>query len=346
MPAPHGDPDEHRDAPDEHRGEPDEYRGTPAPHSNDLPVAGGAMTLPGPLGYVADELRANWRDEFWWRNRLLHRVVGPVQGLVYGTDGIDVLAEDWDILLVLDACRVDYFEEVADPDTFDDYRVVTSRASATAEWVNEHFAGREFGDVVYVNSNPHISKNAPGAFHHVYDLWSGETFDEEAHTVFPETVNEWARRADEEYPDKRLIVHYNQPHGPYVGDVPMTWDTDLARGSGEALKKGLVTESEFRAAYRANLEYVLPLARELAGELTGRSVITADHGELFGKRQFPLGVKAYAHPMGLRDPDLVRVPWAVVEDDECRQIEDDGVSEVEYDSAELDERLRDLGYRT
>lgn len=299
------------------------------------------------LKHIADEVRQNYDDGFWWRNRFLHRIVGPIQHrMIYRDEGIDVVAEDWDVLIVLDACRADYFTEVADTAEFDEFRVVTSRASATAEWVNEHFAGREFGDIVYINSNPHISQNAPGSFHHVYDLWSGETFDEKTGTVFAETVNEYAKRADREFPDKRLIVHYNQPHGPYVGDIPLDWDLTVAGGSGRALNQCLVTEDEFRAAYRSNLEYVLPYATDLASDLTGRTVITADHGELFGKPQSPFGVRAYAHPPGLRDPDLVRVPWAVVDDEERRNVVSEGVETVRYDQAQINDRLQDLGYMT
>jgi hypothetical protein len=142
-----------------------------------------------------------------------------------------------------------------------------------------------------------------------------------------------------------LIVHYNQPHGPYIGEDRIEWDYDLARGSGEALKKGLVTESEFQAAYKTNLEEALPTALELADRLTGRTVITADHGELFGKRQFPIPVRAYAHPPGLRDPDLVRVPWAVIENDVRKEIVDEGTRITQAESDDVEERLKDLGYK-
>lgn len=297
------------------------------------------------IRYLSDEIRSNYDDVFWWRNRLLHRVVGPLQGVIYGTHGIDVMAEDWDNLVILDACRADTSQEVADLDEFDEFRVVTSKASATPEFVQKTFVGEEFGDTVYVNSNPHISRDAPGAFHDRYDLWS-VAFDEEYGTVMPETAKEWGLKAASEHPNKRLIVHYNQPHGPYIGDERITWDYDIARGSGEALKKGLVTESEFRAAYRANLVEALPTALELASKLTGRTVITSDHGELFGKRQFPIPIRAYAHPPGLRDPDLVRVPWAVIEGDDRKQIVDEGTTTETASSEAVDERLQDLGYKT
>lgn len=297
------------------------------------------------IQYLVEEIRSNYDDTFWWRNRFLHRVIGPVQKMIYGTDGLDVMDEDWDNLIILDACRADSFEEVADLNHFDEYRVVTSKASATPEFVAAHYAGQEFGDTVYVNSNPHISRDAPDAFHDRYDLWS-EAFDEEYGTVMPDTTRDWAIEAEQEYPNKRLIVHYNQPHGPYIGEDRITWDYDLARGSGEALKKGLVTEEAFRRAYRSNLEIALPTAIELAEQLTGRTVITADHGELFGKRQFPIPIRAYAHPPGLRDPDLVRVPWAVIDGDERKSITDDGVRDQQAAADAVEERLEDLGYKT
>jgi len=297
------------------------------------------------ITYAIDEISGNYDDTFWWRNRFLHRVVGPAQGIVYGRGGIDVMAEDWDNLIILDACRADTFERIAEVQVFDDYRRVTSKASATPEFVEKTFTGREFGDTVYINSNPHISRDAPGSFHHRYDLWS-EDFDEEHGTVLPETSKKWAIKAESEHPNKRLIVHYNQPHGPYVGDERLEWNHSKARGSGEALQKGLVTESEFRAAYDANLKVALPTALELAEELTGRTVITADHGELFGKRQFPIPIRAYAHPPGLRDPDLTTVPWAVINGDARKAVVDDGTTVERADNDSVEQRLEDLGYKT
>jgi hypothetical protein len=255
------------------------------------------------------------------------------------------MAEDWDTLIILDACRADYFEDVADLSVFDKYRVVTSKASATPEFVARQFSGREFGDTVYVNSNPHISRDAPGSFHHRYDLWV-DAFDDETSTVLPETARDWGLKAAAEYPNKRLIIHYNQPHGPYIGPNRIEWDYEVARGSGEALKKGLVTEEAFRAAYKSNLELALPTAIEVAEQVPGRTVITADHGELFGKRQFPIPIRAYAHPPGLRDSDLVTVPWAVIDNGTEKQIIDDGVSISRAESDEVNERLADLGYKT
>lgn len=66
---------------------------------------------------------------------------------------------------------------------------------------------------------------------------------------------------------------------------------------------------------------------------------------MFGKRQFPIPVRAYAHPPGLRDPDLVRVPWAVIENEKRKKIVDEGTSVSEVDSGIVNKRLEDLGYK-
>lgn len=305
---------------------------------------GSVSRLTGLVSTIYNELLENYDDGFWLRNRVQHRILGPIQKVVYGKNGIDVMAEDWDNLLILDACRADYFEEVADMTEFDDYRQVTSQASATPEWVRKNFTGKEFGDTVYVNGNPHVSKESPAAWHRLIDVWAND-FDDEAGTVMADDLAEHAKSAADDYPNKRLIVHFNQPHGPYVGDIPLEFERIPGRGSGQALAEGVITEEEFRQAYRSNLEYVLPHARRLADDLPGKSVITADHGELFGKRLFPIPIRGFAHPMGLRDPDLVTVPWAVVDGDKRKQVIDDGTSESEIDCDVADERLSALGYK-
>lgn len=45
----------------------------------------------------------------------------------------------------------------------------------------------------------------------------GETeFDEKMQTVLPKRIVEIAIEANENYPNKRLIVYFMQPHAPFV----------------------------------------------------------------------------------------------------------------------------------
>ena len=51
---------------------------------------------------------------------------------------------------------------------------------------------------------------------------------------------------------------------------------------------------------------------ELVKELKGKTVITADHGQLFGKRILLLFTVS-GHPWGVHVNELVKVPWVVFE---------------------------------
>jgi hypothetical protein len=98
-------------------------------------------------------------------------------------------------------------------------------------------------------------------------------------------------------------------------------------------------------AYRETLNYVLDVAWPLAEDFDGKTVFTADHGNMFGEWATPFPVRLYCHPNGLRYQELVEVPWGVVKGDR-RRIVDGGIhSQSDASEADIDQRLRDLGYR-
>jgi hypothetical protein len=305
------------------------------------------------LQYGYRELSEHYDDRHWWRGRIKNRVVSPIHTRVHpGYDGsVKVMEEDWDNLLILDACRADAFEEVADLTSFDSYRRATSTGSATPEWTERNFAGQSFGDTVYVSANPHTTKLAGDSFHGLVEVWR-DAYDDEFGAVYPEDVTEAAIDACRD--DKRLVVHYIQPHPPFV-EQPFDyqfrgWD-QLVEGDGEsadvgfwqALEEGLLTRDEVWDAYRTNLDHVLDEALKLDDAIDGRTVITSDHGTLFGERLWPVPMRSYSHARGLRHPDLVDVPWAV-SDGTHRSVVDDGTNPVGVDDDEIRDRLADLGY--
>lgn len=240
-------------------------------------------------------------------------------------DAIDVHEADWDNLIVLDGCRADAFERVAELGRFDDYRSVVSLGSHSSEWTRRNFAGRAFGDTVYLSANPHTSKLAGDSFHAIVEMWNRE-FDEAVGTVHPEDMAAAAPEAHGEYPNKRLIAHFMQPHGPFVGsDIPEDEHED-----------------RYWEAYDQNLAHVLDIVYDLLDNLSGRTVVTADHGQI---GPYPvldvLGLSG--HKPGLRHPGLVVVPWATV-DGERRRILDGVTATAGTDNVR--QRLRDLGYQT
>lgn len=132
---------------------------------------------------------------------------------------ISIMEEDWDHLIILDACRYDYFEKVYKSYLDGKLRKVISPASHTKEWIKKVFKGK-YNDIVYVSANPLINSLGVGDFdarrhfYKVIDVWD-RGWDKKIEMVPPENVNKAALIVKDDYLDKRLIIHYVQPHGPY-----------------------------------------------------------------------------------------------------------------------------------
>lgn len=318
----------------------------------------------------------NWNDSAFWRGVALPFVVNtaliePYFAHVNPQAGVDMMAEDWDNLVILDACRYDLFTA---RNTIDgDLQTRRSPGSNTAEFLQETFAGESFPDTVYVTANPQVSVRLDDPFHRTIPVWR-DGWDEELNTVPPGTMVEATRAAHEEYPDKRIVSHWVQPHYPFIGErgrellgrqagielsKRMADDTDADATSDhhtawDMLRRDTASLGAVKTAYAENLDLALPHVAELLDDLDGRSVVTADHGNLLGERPSPCPVpfKLYGHPPGVHADALVTVPWLVVEGESRREVvAEKPESDVESDrddgskSAEqATERLEHLGY--
>jgi hypothetical protein len=327
------------------------------------------MNLKEKVRYVYDGLKRGYDDPHWWRARVLEFLVSPIHTRLYPRrDGaVDVMDEDWDTLIVLDACRADLFEQHTNLSDFDEYRREVSRGSTTLEWVEQNFAGESYGDTVYITTNPYVSLAAGEAFHELVELWVDE-FDDELNTVPPDRVVTAAKRVHEEYPDKRIVVHFMQPHHPFVPspelqfdgwhvagyddwreDAGNTTDENDETGIGtpwEALSTGVVSREAVWNAYGSNLDLALDAVDELLGDIEGRVVVTSDHGNMLGERTFPFPLRVYGHPIGIRNSELVEVPWAVVQRGNRRKIKLDSTYSASSDDEEtIEDRLEALGYK-
>lgn len=297
----------------------------------------------------------------------------------------DVIAEDWDNLLLCDACR---FDMLSARNLDGELQERTSAGSHSWEFMEFNFAGRQLHDTVYVTANPHTYWLEKDVFHATVNLIE-HRWNDEYGTVLPESVAEAAKTAHREYPDKRLIVHFMQPHFPFIGErgrklrhggvnkTGIATHENAARGSdgtgrnmtvggGEMIRDGdrervwldpvdtdiwtLVQYGQIDSqaaieAYKENLDVVLPHVTELLDALSGQSVVTADHGNLIGDRMWPIPLRGFGHPTGLYVPELVRVPWLVVQSTDRRSLTSEPPVEGENIEREvIDDRLRKLGY--
>jgi len=293
-------------------------------------------------------------------NRQFHRRLGLRS---HNPDGIAVFEADWDALVVLDACRYDVFERRSDlPGRLERRR---SRGSTTVEFLRANVAGRDLTDTVYVTANPQLSQHRESIrpdFHEVVDVWREDGWDDDHGTVLPETVTTYAKRAAEEHPNKRLVVHYMQPHYPFVGSGTTFDEGHLdGAGDGENVWNRLLTgrldvgREEIWRLYAENLDRALPHVESLVESLDGRTVVTADHGNMVGERSSPIPFREWGHPRGVYTDELVEVPWLVHESGPRRTVTrgapdsqdneaDDADGSGEADESVVAERLRDLGY--
>jgi len=176
--------------------------------------------------------------------------------------------------------------------------------------------------------------------------------------VPPETVATAVRKAVAEYPDKRLVAHFMQPHYPFIGEIGQRIEQGGISPTGQGstvndsdiwtkMKFGLtdVTTDEVWAAYRENLDIVLDEVRVLVDDLTNRTVITADHGNMLGERSRPLPAPVWGHPRQIESPELLEVPWLSLDGEPRNVVASAPESRTRLDSQTVNDRLSDLGYK-
>lgn len=289
----------------------------------------------------------------------------------YGA-GTSILERDWDNLLIFDACRYDDFCRVApyDQDRIDIRRTLGSN---TREFLEKTFNRKQLHDTVYVTANPKIFKrwdelNSPTPIFHdtvsVIDEW-----DTDLGTVTPESVVEYARDCNDRYPNKRLLIHFIQPHYPFVGptarrireetgktiggSVPMEHQQDEFEWNEnqrfpsyvDAIKAG-ISRQDIRTAYRESIEAVIDASYPLIEDLPGKTVITADHGEHLGDKPIPFGGRLWGHPPGVRSNALCVVPWVEFDSGSRKEVTTEPPqAQSSMDKEVVEQRLRSLGYK-
>lgn len=274
----------------------------------------------------------------------------------YNPNGVSIFDRDWDNLVILDAARYDEFAARNTIDgNLDDHR---SLGAGSHEFVRANFEERtDLLDTVIVTANAYYEKVRQEQGYDIHDI---EVVTEYRYNDLqrrfadagrvgwnmPQPVTEAAKVAAERYPNKRLIVHYHQPHSPYIGPTGIEYFDELPHKLAyKRNKKIMVSDEILRQAYRENLDIAVEAAAELIETLDGRTVVSADHGEMLGERGPLIPIRYYGHMTGLYTDELTRVPWLVVDSPERKSITSDPPSRIDTQSmSEIEERLRSLGY--
>ncbi|MGB9956469.1 PglZ domain-containing protein [Haloferax prahovense] len=272
-----------------------------------------------------------------------------IGSLLYPTTNI--FDRDWDLMIVLDACRLDLMCEVEQEFEFiQSVDYIYSVGSKTTEWMRNTFSkkySQPIKDTTYVCGNPNSNKHLePSMFGRLDEVWR-YGWDDQVGALPPEPVTDKAISLSRTQDQSKMLLHYMQPHEPFLASSEFGGKDSAERIAGfsdgqfnsiwSRLEDGQVDESKVWEAYRENLRLILDNIRVLVNNIDAEKVvITSDHGNAFGE----YGI--YGHPANRPIPQLIKVPWIELSASDSGQY---SPKKREYvDESNLKSKLRDLGY--
>lgn len=284
----------------------------------------------------------------------------------FGTTIFDL---EWDVLILLDTCRVDACIKLSSEYSFlNDVGSIRSVGSMSAEWIANTFRTeyrRQISNTAYLSNNVHskrtlVDRNLPeehvkaefaptnwdmieaSELGHLEHVWKYSNFMSESDVIctspkiLVERAIEFYREQGDEF--DRVIVHIEQPHAPYfhaakrAGREPKYYERNPWRylQNGGILKK--VWKAYLEEA-RAGLDQVEILLRNVDADTVA---ISADHGEGIGSWG------TYHHPVASLNPHVKNVPWVITSAQDEHTVEPDVNRERQTTTAK--EQLEALGY--
>jgi hypothetical protein len=254
--------------------------------------------------------------------------------------------DNWDVLIFLDACRYDIFKQVYKDIIGGNLDKAISPARHTLEYFEKVFPD-VYEDIVYVSANALLnskgvvydigdnSYDARKHFNKVIDVWE-VGWDKKLKTVHPKEVNKHATVAFCIYPKKKVILHYVQPHAPYIYHKKYGTRALIRSQYKKSFLLGFVMkyikhETLWKVAdkfgalptdgmgylwkqvgkegiiegYTEDLKLVLGYVKQLMDKHPKKKfIITSDHGERLGEK----GNYGHHHT-GEYDKEIIEVPW-------------------------------------
>lgn len=133
---------------------------------------------------------------------------------VNGKSNFKVIDENWYFLIILDACRFDYFRNVNN--ILGKLSKINSIVTNTQSQLRRNFTD-EYPNIINISANPHITpRNTEytfdgSIFHSVESIWLNN-WNKKYQTILPQDVVKKAIEVHKKKPGKRKIVHFLQPH--------------------------------------------------------------------------------------------------------------------------------------
>lgn len=133
-------------------------------------------------------------------------------------NNVDLLKANWKFLIILDACRYDIFRDIYKGIIHNhcELKRAITYCSGTKEWLQNNFHGRDCSEIVYVDPIIMFDKFLPNHnFFKVDYVWKTK-WNYEYYTILAKDITDSALEQLKQHPDKRFIVHYHQPHPPFL----------------------------------------------------------------------------------------------------------------------------------
>jgi len=258
------------------------------------------------------------------------------------TIGTNVFCRDWDVLILLDTCRIDALREVApEYDFLTTIGSMRSVGGRSPEWIAKTFT-KPYEDTIretaYLSANvfsrqvlqerqhesiskkdsslsyrllshiPTVDVSDIGHFEYLYEY---EPVGEDGPLGHidggtpPRYITDRGIQVGREYDFDRIILHYLQPHPPYMANAIRKnrelekYERDWWGYLGDTGDYETVWN-----AYLDELRFVLDDVELLLENIEAEKVaISSDHGEAFGEYW------EFGHNNGSMNPKVRNVPW-------------------------------------
>jgi len=289
--------------------------------------------------------------------------------------GTHMLDREWDLLVILDTCRVDALRSVAPEYSYlGSVDRIWSLGGTSPEWIAHTFDARyrdELRETAYLCANPHggtvlddrgyvpgkhgqavkrlyrygrwnpVEADDVGLFDRIWAYDHDTVGDTRIKTqeVAPKRyVTDRAIKVGRDYDFNRMILHYMQPHYPYVANA-IADDREVQTHEERPRRIRSEGKEPVWSAYVDHLRYVLDELELLFVNIDADTVvISSDHGDCFGER----GI--YGHDPGRFHPAVRFVPWAETSASDTKTYEPSLEPETAI-SDDTSAQLEALGYR-
>lgn len=264
--------------------------------------------------------------------------------------GVPIYDKNWDLLIVLDACRVDLMEEVSpDFEYIDEVGSIRSMDTMTREWMIKNFTSdykKEMGETIYICGNPMSGSMLDSSdFLQLDEVWT-YSWDDDIGTVPPRPITNSAISASRKNSPNNMIVHYMQPHYPFIAGRDFDSRIKLGEfGSGNQnvwtrLRTNEIEKPVLWNSYRENLKIVLDEIKILLNNVDAdTAVISSDHGNALGE----YGI--YGHPIHMPINVIQMVPWIETKAEDQGTHDPPRINRSALNES-AKERLQRLGYHS